>query len=149
LEICGWHQPIAQINHTYTEKKGTVRGLHYQRPPHAEMKLVSCLQGVVWDIAVDLRAHSPTFLQWHAEQLSAENGYALLIPEGFAHGFQTLSDDVQLLYCHSTAYQVDAEAGINIAEPRLSIDWPLPVSEYSARDQAFSLLDEKYSGVII
>jgi dTDP-4-dehydrorhamnose 3,5-epimerase len=149
LKKCGWNQPIAQINHTHTVTKGTVRGLHYQHPPHAEMKLVSCLQGVIWDVAVDLRVDSPTFLQWHAERLSAENGRALLIPEGFAHGFQTLSDDVQLLYCHSANYEPKAEAGINILEPRLAINWPLPVSEYSQRDQAFSLLDEQYPGVII
>lgn len=149
LAECGWHQPIAQINHTYTAKKGTVRGLHYQRPPYAEMKLVSCLQGDVWDVAVDLRADSPTFLKWHAERLSAENGCSLLIPEGFAHGFQTLSADVQLLYCHSATYEPKAEAGINIAEPLLAIDWPLPISECSQRDQTFSLLDEQYLGIAI
>jgi dTDP-4-dehydrorhamnose 3,5-epimerase len=147
LAKCGWHKPIAQINHTQTSKKGTVRGLHYQHTPYAEMKLVSCLQGAVWDVVVDLRKNSPTFLQWHAEKLSAENGSALLIPEGFAHGFQTLTDDVQLLYCHSTAYEAGAEAGINILDPRLEIGWPLEVTEYSQRDKAFSLLGEQYSGV--
>lgn len=146
LKECGWNQPIAQINHAYTEKKGAVRGLHYQRPPHAEMKLVSCLQGEVWDVAVDLRKNSPTFLQYHAELLSAENSVALLIPEGFAHGFQTLSDDVQLLYCHSASYEPSAEAGINIMEPRLAINWPLPISEYSQRDKEFPLLNQQYSG---
>lgn len=149
LAKCGWHQPVVQINHTYTVKKGTVRGLHYQHPPYAEMKLISCLQGDIFDVVVDLRADSPTFLQWHGEQLSAENGRALLIPEGFAHGFQTLSDDVQLLYCHSAAYQPNAEAGVNVSEPRLAIDWPLPISECSPRDQAFPLLDKHYSGIII
>ena len=91
LAQAGWTKPIAQINHTYTAKKGTVRGMHFQHPPHAEMKLVSCIRGEVWDVAVDLRANSPTFLHWHAEVLSADNHKALLIPEGFAHGFQTLS----------------------------------------------------------
>jgi len=149
LDKCGWNESILQINQTYTAKKGTVRGLHYQKPPYAEIKLVSCLQGEIWDVAVDIRADSPTFLQWHAETLSAENGRALLIPKGFAHGFQTLTDDVQLVYCHSESYEPSAEAGINISEPRLAIDWPLPISEYSKRDQLFTLLEEQYKGVSI
>jgi dTDP-4-dehydrorhamnose 3,5-epimerase len=149
LSKCGWHGSIAQINYTYTAKKGTVRGLHFQYPPFSEIKLVSCLKGQVWDVVVDLRADSPTFLHWHAEVLSHENGSALLIPEGFAHGFQTLTDDVELLYCHSTVYAPKAEAGINRLEPRLAINWPLPISECSARDQAFSFLDDEYSGVVL
>ena len=84
----GWNRPIVQINHSYTARRGTVRGMHFQRPPYAEMKLVTCLRGELWDVAVDIRASSNTFLRWHAERLSAENGRALLIPEGFAHGFQ-------------------------------------------------------------
>lgn len=149
LALCGWHKPIAQINHSHTASKGVVRGLHYQHQPFNEMKLVSCLQGEVWDIAVDVRSNSPTFLQWHAEYLSAENGKALLIPEGFAHGFQTLTDDVQLLYAHSEMYAPEAETGINILEPLLAISWPLPITESSIRDQGFPMLDTQYSGVII
>ena len=91
LRAAGWTGPIAQINHTHTARKGTVRGMHFQYPPHAEMKLVSCLRGEVWDVAVDIRAGSQTFLRWHAEILSADNGRALLIPQGFAHGFQALT----------------------------------------------------------
>ena len=117
----GWIKPIAQVNHTFTEHRGTLRGLHFQHPPHAEMKLVSCLRGEVWDVAVDLREGSPTFLQWHAATLSAGNGQALLIPEGFAHGFQTLSDEVEMLYCHSTAYTSGAEGGLNPRAERLAI----------------------------
>lgn len=147
LATCGWHGPVAQINHTFTAKKGTVRGLHFQHAPFSEMKLVSCLKGHIWDVVVDLRADSPTFLQWYGETLSSEDGSGLLIPEGFAHGFQTLCDDVELLYCHSAAYEPNAEAGINIFEPRLAINWPLPVSECSERDQAFPPLDVEYSGV--
>ena len=149
LKECGWHNPIAQINHTFTAKKGTVRGLHYQRPPHAEMKLVSCIKGEVWDVAVDLRVDSPTFLHWHAEYLSAHNGGAMLIPEGFAHGFQSITDDVELLYCHSAPYESSAEAGINVLDPHLAIDWPLPISECSTRDQDFSLLNKNDFGVTI
>lgn len=148
LLSAGWNKAIAQINHTYTARAGTVRGLHFQRSPHAEMKLVSCLRGEVWDVAVDLRAGSETFLSWHAERLSAENGRALLIPEGFAHGFQALSDDVELLYCHSMAYAPAAEAGLNPQDPRLAIAWPLPIAELSARDSQHPLLTAQFAGVV-
>jgi len=147
LREAGWVKPVAQINHTLTERRGTVRGLHFQYPPHAEMKLVSCLRGEVWDVAVDLREGSPTFLQWHAATLSADNGHALLIPEGFAHGFQTLSDGVEMLYCHSTAYTSGAEGGLNPRDPRLGIVWPLPVSEISARDAGHAAINNDFKGV--
>jgi dTDP-4-dehydrorhamnose 3,5-epimerase len=134
LAGAGWTLPIAQINHSHTARAGTVRGLHYQRPPHAEMKLVTCLRGEVLDVAVDLRHGSPTFLQWHAERLSADNGTALLIPPGFAHGFQALSDQAELLYCHSAAHVPGAEGGLNPLDPRLAIAWPLPPVGLSPRD---------------
>lgn len=147
LAGAGWQKNIAQINHTYTAQKGTVRGLHYQRPPHAEMKLVSCTRGKVWDVAVDLRFNSPTFMKWHAQILSEKNGHALLIPEGFAHGFQTLINDCELLYMHTEAYSPQAEAALRFNEERLAITWPLPVSAISARDQAHPLLNSKFNGI--
>jgi dTDP-4-dehydrorhamnose 3,5-epimerase len=110
---------------------------------------VSCLKGQIWDVVVDIRADSPTFLHWHGETLTNVNQSALLIPEGFAHGFQTLCDDVELLYCHSAPYEPKYEAGINILEPRLAINWPLPISECSERDRAFPDLDTQYSGVAL
>lgn len=149
LAAIGWVKSIAQINHTYTAKMGTVRGIHFQRPPHAEMKLVSCIRGEVWDVAVDLRANSPTFLKWHAERLSEANGYAMLIPEGFAHGFQTLTDNVEMLYCHSEAYADGAEAGLNHHDPRLAIAWPLTIAEISSRDTGHPLITDKFKGVQI
>ncbi|HNQ04575.1 MAG TPA: dTDP-4-dehydrorhamnose 3,5-epimerase family protein [Thiobacillaceae bacterium] len=149
LASAGWTRPIAQINHSYTAKQGTVRGMHFQRPPHAEMKLVSCLRGAVWDVAVDLRAGSPTFLCWHAEHLSAENHRALLIPEGHAHGFQALTDDVELLYCHSQAYAAHAEGGLHPTDPRLGIAWPLNIAELSARDAGHALITHDFEGVRI
>ena len=149
LARAGWHQPIAQINHTYTSKRGTVRGMHFQESPHAEMKLMNCLRGEVWDVAVDLRRGSPTFLQWYAEHLSADNGFALLIPEGFAHGFQALSDDVELLYCHSAAYVPKAEAGLNAKDQRLNISWPLAIAELSTRDAKHPMLDVSFQGLDI
>ena len=147
LTASGWHKPIAQINHTHTALRGTIRGIHYQAPPHAEMKVVTCIRGEVWDVAVDLRAHSPTFLQWQAQILSADNAHALLIPEGYGHGFQTLVDDCELLYLHTEAYAPQAEAALRFNDPRLAITWPLPVAEISARDQAHPLLTEKFNGI--
>ena len=147
LNAAGWHKPIAQINHTFTAQRGTVRGMHYQHPPHAEMKLVTCIQGEVWDVAVDLRTGSPTFLHWHAEILSADNLRALLIPEGFAHGFQTNSDEVALLYCHSAAHSPEAEAALNAQDPRLAIDWPLDITEMSNRDLSHPLIKQNYQGI--
>ncbi len=147
LATAGWREPIAQINHTFTAQLGAVRGMHYQTPPHAEMKLVSCIQGEVWDVAVDLRADSPTFLCWHAELLSAINDRALLIPEGFAHGFQTLTHNVTLLYCHTAANSPAAERALNAQDPRLSITWPLAITEISPRDARHPLLDMNFEGI--
>lgn len=149
LTAAGWCKPVAQINHTFTQKPGTVRGMHFQRPPHAEMKLVACLRGAIWDVALDLRAGSPTFLQWHAEVLSAANLRSLLIPEGFAHGFQTLSDDCELIYLHTAVYTPGAEDGLNPQDPVLSITWPQAITELSARDEHHPMLDNQFNGVAL
>lgn len=138
---------IAQINHTLTRHKGTVRGMHFQKPPYAEIKLVSCVHGRVFDVAIDLRPDSPSFLQWHGEILSAENGHALYIPQGFAHGFQALDNDCELVYLHSAPYHREAEAAVNALDPRLNIDWPLPPVEMSDRDRQHPFLANDYSGI--
>ena len=138
---------IVQINHTQTKSRGTVRGMHFQHPPHAEMKLISCLKGEVFDVAVDLRRGSSTYLQWHAEILSAENRKSLAIPEGFAHGFQTLTDDCELIYLHTVAYEPSAESGVHPLDTLLSIKWPLPVHQLSPRDSAHPMLDKSFYGV--
>lgn len=139
---------VVQINHTLTQTQGTVRGMHFQHAPHAEMKFVSCLRGSVFDVAVDLRKGSPTFLQWHAELLSADNHKTLAIPEGFAHGFQTLSDDCEMLYLHTAAYVPEAEAGLNPKDARLAIAWPLPIAEISPRDAVHALIADDFEGVV-
>ncbi|CCG07802.1 dTDP-4-dehydrorhamnose 3,5-epimerase family protein [Pararhodospirillum photometricum] len=149
LEAAGWRKPLAQINQTLTRERGTVRGLHYQKPPAAEIKLVMCLKGAIWDVAVDVRRGSSTFLHHHGEILSEENGYALLIPEGFAHGFQALTADVELLYCHSAPHAPDLEAGLNVADPRLALPWPLPVTGLSVRDAGQALLTPDFEGVVL
>jgi len=140
---------IQQINHTLTAKTGTVRGLHYQNPPHSEMKLVSCLRGEVFDVAVDLRKGSSTFLKWHAVILSETNRRTFAIPEGFAHGFQALTDNCELLYFHTAAYEPSSEAGLNALDPRLAIEWPQPVTERSARDKQHQLVTPDFLGVVI
>jgi dTDP-4-dehydrorhamnose 3,5-epimerase len=138
---------VMQVNHTLTARRGTVRGVHYQQAPHAEMKWVSCLRGEVFDVAVDIRPGSPTRLQWHAERLSADNHRTLLIPEGFAHGFQTLTDGCEMLYLHSALYAPQAEAGLDALDPALSINWPLQITERSFRDQQHPRISTSFTGV--
>lgn len=145
----GIQKPIAQINHTLTRKKGTVRGLHFQHPPYAETKVVSCLRGEIFDVAVDIRSGSPTFLQWHGEILSAENRRSMLIPEGFAHGFQALTQDCELIYLHTAAYQPEAEGALNAADTRLSITWPLLIDDLSERDRNHPFISQEYQGIIL
>jgi dTDP-4-dehydrorhamnose 3,5-epimerase len=113
LKSFGWKGPVAQVNVSRTTAAGSVRGLHYQLPPHAEMKYVICMSGSIFDVAVDLRRQSPTFLQWRGFELSAENSHGLIIPEGFAHGFQALTHDVEMLYFHSAPYAKEADCGFD------------------------------------
>lgn len=143
----GMIRVISQINHSLTRRKGTVRGLHFQRPPHAEVKIVQCLKGEVFDVAVDLRRGSATFLHWHGERLSAADRNALYIPGGFAHGFQALSDDCELLYLHAGAYVPESEDAINAADPQLGIAWPLPMAGLSERDRSHPLLTPDFAGI--
>jgi len=147
LASAGWTKPIAQINLTVTPKAGTVRGMHFQQSPRSEMKLVTCLRGEVYDVAVDLRHGSPTFLSWHGEMLSADNNRAMLIPEGFAHGFQAMTDDVELLYCHSASYAAGFEGGAQPTDPLLGISWPIPITMLSKRDSGHPLLTDSFAGI--
>ena len=140
---------IVQINRTLTAKRGTVRGLHFQYPPHAETKVVSCLRGEVFDVAVDLRQGSPTFLRWHAEILSADNHRTLVVPAGFAHGFQALTEGCEMLYFHTAAYQPDTEGGLNVRDPRLGIRWPMEVTDLSPRDAAHPLVTKELIGLAV
>jgi len=149
LASCGWQKPIAQINYTLTAKRGTVRGLHFQFPPHAEMKFVSCLRGRIWDVAVDLRRGSDTILRWHAEELSADNQRALLIPEGFAHGYQALTDDVEVLYCHSAAFHDDAQGVVNPRDLKLAIEWPLEITVLSDKDAHHPMINQDFAGLVV
>ena len=138
---------IKQINHTLTEKKGTVRGMHFQYPPHAETKFVSCIRGEVFDLAIDLRKGSSTYLHYHAEILTEENHKTLVIPEGFAHGFQTLTPNCEMLYFHTHEYAPDAEGALNATDPALNIQWPLDIQEMSDRDQNHPMVADGFEGV--
>lgn len=144
----GVNKQIVQINHTYTKMKGTVRGLHFQCPPYAETKLITCLKGIVFDVAVDLRKGSPTFLQWYGEVISAVNRRSLLVPEGFAHGFQTLTKDCELVYLHTAPYRPDSERGVRYNDPAIGIVWPLEIVDLSQRDASYPLL-ENFEGIEI
>jgi dTDP-4-dehydrorhamnose 3,5-epimerase len=128
---------IEQINLSRTVSVGAIRGIHFQRTPHAEMKLIRCVKGRVWDVAVDLRKDSVSYLQWLALELSAENCNMLVIPEGCAHGFQVLESDSELLYLHTAEYSPESEGGIRFDDPLFSISWPLPVTDISNRDMSY------------
>ena len=145
----GFSKPIAQINHTLTRAKSTVRGLHFQYPPHAEVKLISCLQGEIFDVAVDLRRNSPTFLHWHGVILSARNRQSLLIPEGFAHGFQTLTENCELIYLHTGFYHPESEGALNVTDSRLGIAWPLDITGLSEKDRGHKLIEQDFMGISI
>jgi dTDP-4-dehydrorhamnose 3,5-epimerase len=147
LLSAGFKKPIAQMNHTLTRSVGAVRGLHFQYPPHAETKLVSCLSGEIFDVAVDIRRGSPTFLKWYGDILSAENQKSLLIPEGFAHGFQAMTEDCELLYLHTAGYSSDAEGALHHADPQIGISWPLSVTDLSTRDQSHPYINESFLGI--
>lgn len=140
---------IKQINYSVTKEKGSVRGLHFQYEPDAEVKMIKCIKGSVFDVVVDIRKNSPTFLQTFSVQLSEENQKMIFIPKGFAHGFQTLEDDTQLLYFHSTLYTPTNEGALNIEDPRLAIEWPLDIAEVSQRDKEHKFLDENFEGIEI
>ena len=133
---------IVQCNVSFNRKRGTLRGLHYQAAPHEEAKLVRCTGGAIWDVIVDLRANSPTVRQWFAAELTAGNRRALYVPAGFAHGFQTLSDDSEVLYQMSAFFHPESARGIRWSDPTLSIQWPLAVASMSPRDEAFPVLKE-------
>jgi dTDP-4-dehydrorhamnose 3,5-epimerase len=139
--------PVAQINHTLTRRVGAVRGMHFQHPPHAENKLITCLRGRVFDVFVDVRMGSSTFLSWQGIELAAGSNHALFLPRGFAHGFQVLEEDSELLYVHDAPYEPHHEGAVHAQDPRLAIAWPLTISELSDRDRSLPFVDESFKGV--
>lgn len=144
----GFQQEFVQMNHSINKQRGTVRGLHVQLPPFAECKLIRCIRGAVFDVVVDLRHDSPTFLQWRGVELSQDNERMILIPEGCAHGFQTLLDDTEMLYHHTSYYEPESECTVNFFDPRLDIHLPLSVTEISDKDQHCPFITPTFEGVL-
>ena len=147
FEAHGLKPAVAQCNLSFNHKKGTLRGMHYQIPPAAETKLIRCTQGAIYDVIVDMRPESPTYLQHIGVELTAENRRALYVPEMFAHGYQALSDGAEVIYQVGEFYTPGYERGMRYNDPALKIDWPLPVSEISQKDAAWPLLEMISLGV--
>ncbi len=146
--ILGRHS-IINVNYSQTVKRGSIRGLHFQYAPSAEMKLVRCIRGIIYDVLVDIRKQSPTFLQWYGVELSAENKKMAVVPEGFAHGFQSLMDNSEILYLTTASYDAEREGGLHFNDPVLNIDWPLAVTDISEKDRMHAVLSNAFVGVDI
>ncbi len=138
---------IVQINHSMTTTPGSIRGLHFQYPPSSEIKIVRCIRGAVFDVALDLRSNSNSMLRWHGERLSADDNLALIIPQGFAHGFQSLEPNSELLYLHSAHYDPGAEGGVRYNDPSVAIEWPIEISNVSERDRSHPLIKADFAGI--
>jgi dTDP-4-dehydrorhamnose 3,5-epimerase len=147
IKRAGIHYNLAQINHSGSAIKGTVRGLHYQIPPMCEAKIVQCIKGKIFDVAIDLRENSPTYLWWHGEELDAEAGNALLVPHGCAHGFQSLEDNVEVLYFSDQFYTQVYERTVNALDPRINVAWPCPITMMSDKDRAASHIGEEFEPI--
>lgn len=145
--VIGHTKEWVQLNHSFTSKKGSIRGMHYQLPPFREIKMVRCIAGSVWDVVIDIRKDSETFLQWTYVELSAQNKKMIYIPEGFAHGFQALTDNCELIYHHSSFYTPGSEGGIRYDDPAIAIKWPLVLTDISERDLSHPLLNESFKGI--
>jgi len=140
----GLNPDLAQCNISFNRRRGTLRGMHFRSAPYAEAKLVRCTMGAVYDVVIDLRPGSPTFKRWVAVELSAENRVMLYVPEDFAHGFQTLTDNTELFYQMSGIYRPEAERGVRWNDPAFSIGWPILGPSLSERDQGY----EDFTGAV-
>lgn len=147
FEKIGHHKNWLQLNHSTTFQKGVIRGMHFQKRPYREIKMVKCIVGSVYDVVIDLREGSATFLKWFGVELSAENKKMIYIPEGFAHGFQCLEDNCQLIYHHSEFYTPGFEAGIRYDDPAIDIKWPMPAAKLSPRDLSHPLISNDFVGI--
>ena len=147
FEQIGHTKEWVQMNHSFTSKKGSVRGMHFQKPPFEEIKMVRCIAGTVYDVIVDIRKDSKTFLHFYGEELSAQNKKMMYIPQGFAHGFQTLSDDAELIYHHTQYYIPEVEDALHHQDPIINISWPLTITEVSERDANHKFLTQQFKGI--
>ena len=142
-----FNERFVQINHSFNAQKGTLRGMHFQKHPYGETKLIRCITGKVFDVAVDLRKDSPTFLQWEGVELSAENKRMILIPKGFAHGFITLEDNTELLYNHTEFYIPEADTGFHYNDSRANINWPISIKKISEKDRILPNIEDSFEGI--
>lgn len=140
---------IVNVNYSRTSDKGAIRGMHFQYLPMAEMKLIRCISGSVFDVIVDIRKDSPTYLKWFGTILSKENMKMICAPEGFAHGFQALEENSEMLYLHTEFYSKDYESGLNYADPMLDIKWPLKPTDISEKDNGHKMIDENFTGISV
>ena len=147
LEGIGHSKEFVQINQSYNKLKGTLRGMHFQLPPHQEIKLVRCIAGSVYDVIIDLRKDSPSYLHYFGAELSAGNFCMMYVPEGFAHGFQTLADHTSLVYHHTAYYSRGSEGGLRFDDQRIGIDWPMIPTCISEKDQQYPYVMESFNGI--
>jgi len=145
----GFDKEFVQFNHSFNKSIGTIRGMHFQKIPFAETKLIRCVQGAVYDVAVDIRKDSSTFLQAFGIELNEDNMLSILIPEGFAHGFQTLQDNTALIYHHTAFYTPGADFGFRFNDTALNIKWQMPAVNVSDKDKSYDLIDKNFKGLII
>ena len=138
---------IKQINHSVTSKRGTIRGLHFQYEPNSEIKMIKCVKGSVFDVVVDIRRNSETFLKVFSIELSEFNNKIIFIPKGFAHGFQALEDDTELIYLHSSLYKPSNEGALNPMDKILDITWPEDISNISEKDRNHPFITDKFKGI--
>ena len=143
----GHTKEFVQCNQSWNKITGTVRGMHFQIAPYKEIKLVRCVRGSVFDVIIDLRKDSQTFLMYFGIELNEHNKRAMYIPVGFAHGFQTLTDNTELIYMHSEYFNQEADIGLNYADPVLNIKWPLPISSISEKDRKYPFIDSTFKGL--
>jgi dTDP-4-dehydrorhamnose 3,5-epimerase len=147
FEAAGIPMSIVQVNNSLSAHAGTLRGLHYQLPPAAEIKAVRCIRGALYDVIVDLRPDSPTFCKWFGAELTAENRLMMFVPQGFAHGFLTLSDDTEAFYLVNAFYGPEQERGLRFDDPRFEIRWPTPPVDISQKDLSWPDFDPVFHGV--
>jgi len=147
LSRIGLASEIVQVNHSVNKDKGTIRGMHFQYPPDAEIKIIRCIKGKVFDVVVDLRENSSTFLKWFGMELASEKYNMMYIPQGCAHGFQTLEENCELLYFHTAFYKPTSEGAIRFDDPMISIQWPLEPVNISLKDKSYPFINDTFRGI--
>ncbi len=147
LKQIGHSKKIVNINASTTKQKGSIRGMHFQYPPNAEIKIVKCVSGSIYDVVIDLRENSPTYLKWFSEVLSEENMRMMYVPEGFAHGFQSLEDNVEIIYFVTEFYSPESEGGVRYDDPAVGVKWLIDITDISEKDKNQPLIDGNFKTI--